>query len=51
VGNFFLTARGSWHKVRRSYALIFLLIGIWAMRPAPEQREHITVADTVKASV
>ncbi|MFT4860966.1 MAG: cytochrome c oxidase cbb3-type subunit 1 [Pseudohongiellaceae bacterium] len=28
-GNFFLTARGSWHKVRRSYAIIFLLTGIW----------------------
>jgi cytochrome c oxidase cbb3-type subunit 1 len=28
-GNFFLTARGSWHKVRRSYAIIFLLVGIW----------------------
>jgi len=31
-GNFFLTARGSWHKVRRSYAIIFLLTGIWATR-------------------
>jgi cytochrome c oxidase cbb3-type subunit 1 len=28
-GNFFLTASGSWHKVRRSYALIFLLVGVW----------------------
>ncbi len=28
-GNFFLTARGSWQKVRRNYALIFLLVGIW----------------------
>ena len=28
-GNFFLTAKGSWHKVRRSYAIIFLLVGIW----------------------
>lgn len=28
-GNFFLTARGSWHKVRRSYAIIFLLVGVW----------------------
>ena len=27
--NFFLTARGSWHKVRRNYALIFLITGIW----------------------
>lgn len=28
-GNFFLTANGSWHRVRRSYAIIFLLVGIW----------------------
>lgn len=28
-GNFFLTVRGSWQKVRRDYALIFLLVGIW----------------------
>lgn len=28
-GNFFLTARGSWHKVRRSYPIIFLLVGAW----------------------
>jgi len=28
-GNFFLTAKGSWHKVKRSYALIFLLVGVW----------------------
>jgi cytochrome c oxidase cbb3-type subunit 1 len=28
-GNFFLTARGSWHIVRRSYAIIFLLVGVW----------------------
>lgn len=28
-GNFFMTARGSWHKVRKSYAAIFLLVGIW----------------------
>lgn len=28
-GNFFLTARGSWSKVRRNYSVIFLLVGIW----------------------
>lgn len=28
-GNFFLTAKGSWHKIRRDYSLIFLLVGIW----------------------
>lgn len=28
-GNFFMTARGSWHKVRRSYPIIFLLTGVW----------------------
>lgn len=28
-GNFFLTARGAWFKVRRSYPAIFLLVGIW----------------------
>lgn len=28
-GNFFLTAKGSWHLVRRSYPLIFMLVGIW----------------------
>ncbi len=36
-GNFFLTARGSWHKVRRSYALVFLLIGIWGYALASSQ--------------
>ena len=29
TGNFFLTAKGSWHQIRRNYALIFLLVGIW----------------------
>ncbi len=28
-GNFFLTARGSWSRVRRDYAIIFLLVGVW----------------------
>jgi len=28
-GNFFLTAKGSWPKVRRSYPLIFMLVGVW----------------------
>lgn len=28
TGNFFMTARGSLHKIRRSYALIFLLVGL-----------------------
>jgi len=28
-GNFFMTVRGSWYKVRKNYALIFLLVGIW----------------------
>ncbi len=36
-GNFFLTARGSWHKVRRSYAIIFLLTGIWGYALASSQ--------------
>lgn len=36
-GNFFLTARGAWHKVRRSYALIFLLVGIWGYALASSQ--------------
>ncbi len=36
-GNFFLTARGTWHKVRRSYALIFLLVGIWGYALASTQ--------------
>ena len=36
-GNFFLTARGSWHKVRRSYPLIFLLTGIWGYALASSQ--------------
>lgn len=29
TGNFFLTARGSWDQVRRSYPLIFVLVGAW----------------------
>lgn len=29
TGNFFLTARGSWDRVRRSYPLIFLMVGAW----------------------
>jgi len=36
-GNFFLTARGSWHIVRRSYALIFLLVGVWGYALASSQ--------------
>ena len=36
-GNFFLTARGSWHHVRRSYPLIFLLVGIWGYALASSQ--------------
>ena len=28
-GNFFLTAKGSWSKVKRSYPIIFLLTGVW----------------------
>jgi cytochrome c oxidase cbb3-type subunit 1 len=28
-GNFFLTAHGSWAQVRRSYPLIFILVGVW----------------------
>lgn len=28
-GNFFLTVKGSWSRVRKDYALIFLLVGIW----------------------
>ena len=29
AGNFFLTAHGSWDQVRRSYPLIFVLVGVW----------------------
>ena len=36
-GNFFLTARGSWRKVRNDYALIFLLVGIWGYALASSQ--------------
>jgi len=28
-GNFFMTAKGAWGKISRSYALIFLMVGIW----------------------
>lgn len=35
--NFFLTAKNSWHKVRRSYAAIFLLVGIWGYALASSQ--------------
>ncbi|MFT5133746.1 MAG: cytochrome c oxidase cbb3-type subunit 1 [Gammaproteobacteria bacterium] len=37
TGNFFLTARGSWYKIRKSYALIFLLVGIWGYALASTQ--------------
>lgn len=37
TGNFFLTARGSWSKVRRSYPLIFLLVGVWGYALASTQ--------------
>ena len=37
TGNFFLTAKGSWHKIRRSYALKFLLVGIWGYALASTQ--------------
>ncbi len=37
TGNFFLTAKGSWYKIRRSYALIFLLVGIWGYALASTQ--------------
>lgn len=36
-GNFFLTARGSWHRVRRSYPIIFLLVGVWGYALASMQ--------------
>ncbi len=36
-GNFFLTARGSWSRVKRSYPLIFLLVGIWGYALASSQ--------------
>jgi len=29
AGNFFLTAYGSWDQIRRSYPLIFMLVGVW----------------------
>ena len=37
TGNFFLTAQGSWHIIKRSYALIFLLVGIWGYALASTQ--------------
>ena len=37
TGNFFMTARGSWRKVRRSYPLIFSLVGIWGYALASTQ--------------
>ena len=37
TGNFFLTARGSWAKVRRSYPLIFTLVGVWGYALASTQ--------------
>ena len=37
TGNFFLTARGAWHKIKKSYALIFLLVGIWGYALASTQ--------------
>jgi cytochrome c oxidase cbb3-type subunit 1 len=36
-GNFILTAKGSWRKVRRDYAVIFLLVGIWGYALASTQ--------------
>ena len=35
--NFFLTARESWYKIRRSYALIFLLVGLFGYALASTQ--------------
>ncbi|MGH8614845.1 MAG: cbb3-type cytochrome c oxidase subunit I [Gammaproteobacteria bacterium] len=37
AGNFFLTMRGSWGLVRRSYALMFLLVGVWGYALASTQ--------------
>jgi len=37
AGNFFMTVRGSWHKVRRSYALMFILVGAWGYALASTQ--------------
>jgi cytochrome c oxidase cbb3-type subunit 1 len=37
AGNFFMTVRGSWHKVRRSYALMFILVGVWGYALASTQ--------------
>lgn len=37
AGNFFLTVRGSWGLVRRSYALLFLLVGVWGYALASTQ--------------
>lgn len=37
TGNFFLTARGSWPVIRRSYPLIFLLVGVWGYALASTQ--------------
>jgi len=37
TGNFFMTARGSLHKIRRSYALIFLLVGLMGYALASTQ--------------
>lgn len=37
TGNFFLTARGCWSMVRRSYPLIFVLVGVWGYALASTQ--------------
>lgn len=37
AGNFFMTVRGSWHKVRRNYALMFILTGTWGYALASTQ--------------
>lgn len=37
AGNFLLTVRGSWGLVRRSYALLFVLVGVWGYALASTQ--------------
>ncbi|MGH8509268.1 MAG: cbb3-type cytochrome c oxidase subunit I [Gammaproteobacteria bacterium] len=37
AGNFILTMRGSWGLLRRSYALMFLLVGVWGYALASTQ--------------
>jgi len=37
AGNFFMTAKDSWRRIKRDYALIFLLVGVWGYALASTQ--------------